>query len=71
MATYQDGHTWRKTLTVYRIRPNLTEVHPIAHKTSYQEYFKCKQIELMICLYACHDLLYTKVIVYFRWDYVT
>ena len=49
----------------------LPDVHPIAHKTSCPEYFKCKQIELIIGLHACDDLLYTKVIVHFRWDYVT
>ena len=49
----------------------LPEVHPIAHKTSYPEYFKCKKIELITGLYACAHLLYTKVIVHFRWDYVT
>ena len=47
------------------------EVHPIAHKTGCPEYFKCKQIVLILGLYACADLLYTKVIVHFRWDYVT
>ena len=49
----------------------LSEVHPIAHKTSCLGYCKCKQFELIIGLYACADLLYTKVIVHFRWDYVT
>ena len=49
----------------------LQEVHQIAHKTSRPEYFKCEQIELIIGLYACADLLYTKVIVHFMWDYVT
>ena len=43
----------------------------IAHKTSCIEYFICKQIERIIDLYACGDLLYEKVIVHFRWDYVT
>ena len=49
----------------------LPEVHPIAHKT---EYFKCEQIELIIMiigLYTCAHLLYTRVSVHFRWDYVT
>ena len=49
----------------------LPDVYPIAHKTSCSEYFKCKQIELIMGLYACADLLYTKVIVHFRCDYVT
>ena len=49
----------------------LPEVHPIAHKTSCPEYFKCKQIELKIGLHTCFYLLYTKVIVHCRWDYVT
>ena len=31
----------------------LPYVHPIAHKTSCPEYFKCKQIELIIGLRAC------------------
>ena len=44
----------------------LPEVHQIAHKTSCPEYCKCKQIELIISLYACANLLYTKVIVHFR-----
>ena len=39
----------------------LDEVHPIAHKTSCPEYCKCKQIELIISLYACADLFYTEV----------
>ena len=49
----------------------LREVHPIAHKTSCPENFNRKQIELIIGLYACADRLHTKVIVHFRWDYVT
>ena len=51
----------------------LPEVHPIAHKTSCPEYFKCKQIELIIHvgIYACAYLLYRKEIVHFSWDYVT
>ena len=49
----------------------LPEVHPIAHTTSCPEYCKCKQFELIIGLYECADLLCTKVIVHFRWDYVT
>ena len=49
----------------------LPEVHPIAHKTSCPEYLKCKQIELIIGLYACAHFLYMKVNVHFRWDYVT
>ena len=43
----------------------------ISHKTSCTEYFICKQIERIIGLYACADLLYAKVVVHFRWDYVT
>ena len=34
------------------------EVHPIVHNTSCPEYFKCKQVDLIIGLYACADLLY-------------
>ena len=41
-----------------------------AHKTSCPEYCKFKQFELIIGLYACADLLYTKVIVHSRWVYV-
>ena len=47
----------------------LPDVHPISPKTSCPEYFKCKQIIIGLC--ACADLLYTKMIVHFRWDYVT
>ena len=96
MATYQDGHFWRKTLNecthwmlILNVLIHMTEVakkqemnrcmcwmtlpevHPIAHNTSCPEYCKCKQIEHIIGLYACADLLYTKVLVHFRWDYVT
>ena len=42
-----------------------------ASKTSCPQYFKFEQIVLIVGLYACADLLYTKVIMHFRWDYVT
>ena len=43
----------------------LPEVRPIARQTKCSEYCLCKQIELIIGLYACAYLLYAKVIVHF------
>ena len=86
-VTHQYGHIWRndylkrlnphdwgggkQEIHGYMCSMTLPDVHPIVHKTSCPEYCKCKQIELIIGLDECADILHAKVIVHFRWDCVT